>query len=253
MFILIFHLFLSFNIFAQDNCDCERENRITAHNAIYAVSGEPNTKIQISLKYKLFKAADLFIAYTQTMFWDIADESSPFKDVNYNPELFYRIKTPNAGILESIDIGIFEHKSNGRSGVDSRGWSRSYIKFNTITRFNKWSFNWDTKIFAFYQFSLDKTNLDIRDYTGFWETRIAFTNYFDELYLIDRTSLYFAFFSGGKFSQSISKGGQELGFGVSLGKGRFNPSLFVQLYHGYNESLLDYNKEFWSYRFGLSF
>jgi phospholipase A1/A2 len=246
----------SLNIFPEEqniSCDCEDEDRISKHNDLYFITGQPNTKVQISLKYKLFSRADLFIAYTQLMFWNIKEESSPFKDVNYNPELFYRIHTRDSGILKSIDIGIYEHKSNGRSGADSRAWSRSYVKFNTTSQFNKWTFNWDTKVFALYKFSLDKTNMDIGEYMGFWETKVSLVNFFNLTEFIDRATLYFAFFSGGKLSESISKGGQELGFKLRLGGGRFNPSLFVQLYHGYNESLLEYNKEFWSYRLGLSF
>ena len=229
------------------------ENRIMRHKDVYFLYGHPNTKVQISLKYKLIGDLGLFVAYTQTMFWDLGKESSPFKDVNYNPELFYTLKFEDAGILKSIDLGIYEHKSNGRSGLDSRAWSRSYIKFNTVSQFYKWTFNWDTKIFALYDFGLDKTNYDIGKYMGFWETTISFVNFFDLKDFIDRAQLYFSFFSGGKLSQSISKGGQELGFKIRLGWGKFNPFLFAQLYHGYNESLLDYNKEYFAYRFGLSF
>jgi phospholipase A1/A2 len=235
----------------QNACNDDSENRITRHKDLYFIYGEPNTKVQISLKVKLMGNADLFLGYTQTMFWDLGHESSPFRDVDYNPELFYRFNTPSAGILKSIDLGIYEHRSNGRSGADSRAWSRNYLKFNTVSHFYKWTFNWDTKIFALY--SLDPTNRDISDYTGFWETKIYFVNFFDLKDLVDRAQLYFSFFSGGKFSQSISKGGQELGFKVRLGGGRFTPSVFAQLYHGYNESLLDYKQDYFAYRLGLAF
>ena len=49
----------------------DTSDRITRYNGIYAIAGEPNTKIQISLKYKIMSAIDLYIGYTQTMFWDI--------------------------------------------------------------------------------------------------------------------------------------------------------------------------------------
>jgi len=237
----------------QSVCPSDSEDRIARHKDIYFIYGDPNTKVQISLKFKLFSKNNLFLAYTQTMFWDLAKNSSPFKDVDYNPELFYRINLPNSGILKSIDIGLFEHKSNGEPGLDSRAWNRSYVKFNTVSRFYKWTFNWDTKVFALYRFGLDKTNQDIGYYMGFWETKIYFVNFFDLNDFIDRAQLYFSFFSGGEISQCISKGGQELGLKIRIGGGKFNPFFFVQLYHGYNESLLDYNKESFSYRFGLSF
>lgn len=248
-------------ITVEDNCENSEkektvvyeEGRISKHKEIYALAGSPNTKVQISLKYQLIGNVNLFVAYTQQMFWELGKESNPFKDVNFNPEVFYRHIVSKDGFLRSVDFGIYEHKSNGKAGADSRAWSRSYIKLNTVTKFGKWSFNWDTKLFFLYRFALDETNIDIYDYMGFWETRFAFFNYFDPNEFIDRAEIYFAFNSGGKFSQQLNKGAQELGLRFRIGWGRFNPSVFFQVYHGYNESLLSYNVSYWAYRLGLAF
>src|SRR5690349_6212575 len=63
---------------------------IFRHNMNYFISGRPDTKVQFSFKMQVIRDWNLFFGYTQVMFWDIPKESSPFTDVNYNPELFYR-------------------------------------------------------------------------------------------------------------------------------------------------------------------
>jgi len=229
------------------------DSRLSRHKDLYFIAGDPNTKIQISFKVKILSNANVFLAYTQQMFWELGKESNPFQDVNFNPELFYRHVLQDRGFLRFIDLGIFEHKSNGKAVMDSRAWSRSYVKFNTVTKFGKWTFNWDTKIFAVYRFALDNANLNIQDYMGFWETKLSFFNYFDPNELINRAEIYFAFNPGGKYSQILRYGSQELGFRFRIGGGVFSPSIFFQIFHGYNESLITYNTTYWAYRVGFAF
>ncbi len=231
----------------------EAGSGLSRYKDLYFIIGSPTTKVQISIKYKLIYLIDLYLGYTQDMFWDLGKKSFPFSDINFNPDLFYRINFPDHTFMKAIDIVLFEHKSNGKDGDSSRAWSGSSIKFYTIVKFESWSFNWDTKFYWFYNTGMDSTNWDLREYTGFWDTRISFINYYDPNKFIDKISLYLAFFPGGKYSQRWSKGGQEIGLKFRLGWGRFYPSIFVQLYHGYNESLLDYNKEVFAYRMGLAF
>lgn len=261
---LFFTLFLisNPNLYSQEptcetklkECETDDNNyRLSRYKDIYAILGSPNTKIQISFKYKLTSLTNLYIGYTQLMFWELGEQSSPFRDVNFNPDFFYRIDFAEHTFVKAIDLILFEHKSNGKGGLDSRAWSGSGIKLYTIVKFYNWSFNWDTKVYWYYNFAMDDTNWDLREYSGFWDTRISFVNYYDPEKFIDRVSMYFAFFPGGTYSQRWGKGGQELGLKFRFGWGMFYPSLFFQFYHGYNESMLDYNKDHYSYRLGIAF
>jgi len=235
-------------------CEADDNNyRLSRYKDLYAIFGSPNTKIQISLKYKLTSLVNLYIGYTQIMFWELGKQSSPFRDINFNPDFFYRIDFPQYTFVKAIDLIMFEHESNGKDGSSSRAWNGSGIKFYTIVKFYNWSFNWDTKFYWFYNLGMDDTNWDLREYSGFWSTRFSFINYYDSDKFIDRVSLYFDFFPGGKYSQHWGKGGQELGIKFRVGWGMFYPSIFFQFYHGYNESLLDYNKDHYSYRLGIAF
>ncbi|MFH1223876.1 MAG: phospholipase A [Pseudomonadota bacterium] len=255
--LLVFVFMLTIPIFSQDKAPTKSgedlSDRISKHNDFYAIFGAPNTKFQISLKYKISSYIDLYFGYTQIMFWELGQTSMPFSDINFNPDLFYRLKFSEDTFIKAIDLGIFEHKSDGKAGADSRAWSGSYVKLYTIVKFYQWSFNWDTKVKWFYGGSFDDNNRDYREYSGWWDMRFSLINYFEPEKFIDRIVMYFAFFSGGSYSQCIAKGGQEIGLGMRLGWGTFNPMMFFQVYNGYNESLLRYNQRYTAYRIGIAF
>lgn len=83
---------------------------------------------QISAKQRLF-GTSLYVAYSQKSFWQWvnSEESSPFRETNYNPEMFYRW-LPDRGRFKhwGADIGI-EHESNGQRFPVSRSWNRVYL------------------------------------------------------------------------------------------------------------------------------
>jgi phospholipase A1 len=102
-------------------------------------------KFQISVKANLisFKQGSLAFAYTQKSFWQFYDtkESRPFRESNYNPEVFYRF----GGRAKHIDLG-YEHESNGRSEPESRSWDRIYLKLQYSSKFFKSSAKWWTVV-----------------------------------------------------------------------------------------------------------
>jgi phospholipase A1 len=82
---------------------------------------------QISAKQRLF-GSSFYLGYTQKSFWQPynEDKSSPFRETVYNPEIFYRwIPEPDRYYHLGADLG-FEHESNGRALPDSRSWNRLY-------------------------------------------------------------------------------------------------------------------------------
>jgi phospholipase A1 len=83
---------------------------------------------QFSLKQRLF-GIPLYAAYSQKSFWQAYDshDSSPFRETDYNPEIFYRYIPADRVRWHHLgaDFG-FEHESNGKSLPDSRSWNRFY-------------------------------------------------------------------------------------------------------------------------------
>lgn len=95
------------------------------HNDIYWLSGyeQSETKLQISFKKEFFPIG-FYFGYTGTFFWDLLKESSPFRNYDHKPELFQRLSFGK----NFIDIGAFEHQSNGRDLSANRSVNRSYVR-----------------------------------------------------------------------------------------------------------------------------
>lgn len=113
----------------------------SAYRPIYAVYGpgtDSEARLQISFKYRLFGLAGrtfpdpvregLYFAYTQRMFWDLGAQSSPFRNIDFHPELFYQ--APSRTFANGVSISAIAgaaHESNGRDGEDSRSLNTIFV------------------------------------------------------------------------------------------------------------------------------
>lgn len=72
----------------------------------------------------------IYFAYSQRSFWSVYDEaqSRPFRETIYNPEVFWRWNpgAPSSGLSWGADFG-YEHESNGQDLPESRSWDRLYV------------------------------------------------------------------------------------------------------------------------------
>jgi phospholipase A1 len=94
---------------------------------------KPEVAFQISFKARLWR--DIFgrnlvlwFAYTQRSFWQLYNfnDSSPFRETNYEPEILLNLTTRFSVLglkARFIQIGI-NHQSNGQSEPLSRSWNR---------------------------------------------------------------------------------------------------------------------------------
>jgi len=86
-------------------------------------------EFQISLKHPI-GPWPIYFGYTQTSYfrWLDEDNSRPFRETTYNPELWYRFRP---GRLRpdwlGLDLGL-EHESNGEDAPESRSWNRVYAR-----------------------------------------------------------------------------------------------------------------------------
>lgn len=213
----------------------------------YFIFGKDDLKLQFSGKYRVAKNYNLYLGYTQTMFWDIYKTSAPFRDINYNPEAFYRLSeaSDESRFLRSLDLGML-HTSNGEDGEKSRSINRVFIKTNFATHLKRHSILGELKLQHIYSKAQD--NADIVNYMGYWELKMIITH----LITIGkgRLDLEYRVFAGKKII-NFSKGGRELGLLYYFGSPNFNPSLYFQYYSGYAEHLLSYNKKQSNARLGL--
>lgn len=246
--IIICFFFYMFSIKADDAIGGNKSYfPLIRYQPIYAIIGEPDAKVQFSFKIKVLRNYNFYFAYTQTMFWDVLKNSSPFREIIYNPDFLYRLDLKE-NFLNSIDFSFLEHKSNGKGGVDSRAINRSYLRFNTIARWGSRDVNWDTKFF--YILNVSDNNRDIRDYSSFWDTRISLKYNVKDHFFSDEFYLHFG--PGGKYSGKPFQGFQEVGYRFKLFASKVAPFIYVQVYNGYIEDLVQYNVKHTSYRIGFS-
>lgn len=240
-------LFATFPLFAND---LTADGTISAYKPNYIIMTWPPEplKLQVSMKYDFFFPwkVGLYAGYSQLMIWDIFASSSPFREMEYNPEIFWRFESKN-NFLDDVDLpgvdylqlGFFEHRSNGEEGTNSRSYNRSYIEAQ-LSVGDLINFGVNGKYF--YMYTLFE-NPDIQDYMGSFEAKLFLkVRGIEDGKRVDYEEYYIAFGTGGgKNGLDFSKGWQEAGVKIRSFFSRVRP--YVQLYNGYNETLLHYNRK----------
>jgi outer membrane phospholipase A len=232
-------------------------SRLTFNEPVYVAvgaSGDTTAKFQLSFKYRLFQPQDprsrslfdnLYFGYTQLSVWDLSEESKPFKDTNFRPSLFYYL--PDTGVRASwfsqlgIQAGI-EHESNGQGGSDSRSINTVFVRptltWNNVLG-NRLVFS--PKIYYYLEKS---DNPDIAKYRGYADLLVQYgdPNAF-ELAATFRKGT-----SGGRGSIDAQL---TYPMGKIFGAG-FGGYLFLDVFSGYGETLIDYNNHVNAVRIGYS-
>jgi len=225
----------------------EEGENIYRFKDIYIISGKPDTKVQLSFKLRIIKELNLYFGYSQLMFWKLGiEESNPFSDIAFNPEVFYTHELDKP-YLKYLSYGL-EHRSNGKQREVSRSFDRIFAQFDSSIGIYKSKLDFTLRLFAFYD--LDETNKDIQNYMGFWDTQISWSNVV-EGDIPSKVTAYLKFFPGGNYSEKILKGGREIGIKYRVRLFGLFPYLMLQSYHGHSESLLDYDVPVEAYRIGF--
>jgi phospholipase A1 len=191
---------------------------------------------QLSVKQTIFTPR-LYFAYRQLSFWQAYNvkESSPFRDSNYNPEVFYRFaQRPWAGGSLGADFGI-EHESNGQRDAVSRSWNQFHVtpawqRGGLLLRMAvRWRIPEKAK--SSPSDALGDDNPDITDYLGYADLHAYYRG------------------ESGRQAHLMVRGNPVAGHGyVSLNLSRNMPHepnawFVLMLSHGYGESLLDYDRK----------
>ena len=207
-------------------------------------------KYQISVKLPLYQVENstsgLYMAFTAVSYWQVynGEASKPFRETNYEPELFYswRNELTFAGFkFNQIRFGL-SHQSNGQSGLRSRSWNRLFASamFSDADSFYH--------IKAWYRIKEDEKddpfdstgddNPDITTFMGHTEFGYGTTlGDFNVMALI-RNNL----------KTSNNKGSIELNLSYPISE-RYE--LLMQYFNGYGDSLVDYNRHQQRIGFGV--
>lgn len=208
---------------------------------------EVETAFQISIEkpiaYNLFGQNEFISAtYTQKSFWQSTEYSLPFRETNYEPEIFILFPYENNSVLKSYKLG-FNHSSNGKGDELSRSWNRLYLEgnfqFSNLFIIPKIWYKIPEK-------SLEDDNPDIEEYYGYGDLTFMYMYKKHLLELILRNNLEIT---------ENNKGSAELNWTFPLPKFLSATSTYglLQIFSGYGNSLIDYNREVNKIGFGIVF
>jgi len=193
-------------------------------------------KFQFSLKFTVWRHVfgsdgHLALAYTQLSFWQAYNDeiSSPFRETNYEPEvmLVFHPDFNFLGLRNRMLVFSFVHQSNGQTDPLSRSWNRLYANFllerrNLVIGFRPW--------YRIPEAEDEDDNPDIEDYLGHGDLTLAYES---------ERNVYSLMFRNNLQSGSDNHGAVQLDWSFPL-KSRIKG--YVQLFSGYGESLIDYNR-----------
>lgn len=230
---------------------------LSAYQPIYAVYGpgtNTDARIQISFKYKLFGSSaenrgpadwrqGLHFAYTQRMFWDLGASSSPFRNIDYQPELIYISPSTvlNNGVALAAQGGL-RHESNGRDGTASRSINSVYIAPMAAIPLSDYRLTVSPRLSIYVGDKSD--NPDILRYRG--NAGLSLEIGKDDGLRLSTTS---------RFNFSTGKGALNADLSYPLPRllgGGPDFYLYVQSFIGYGENLLDYNRYATRLRVGIA-
>lgn len=119
---------------------------------------------------------DLNFAYTHHAWWQIYNSawSRPFRETNYEPEIFIRYLDPGVkklwrGAVPGVDFG-YVHESNGQGELLSRSWNRLFVRSAYIES------EFSALVTAWYRLKEPSTsddNPDITNYMGYGELELV--------------------------------------------------------------------------------
>ncbi len=195
-------------------------------------------KFQLSFKTRLlddllFGNGDLWFAYTQTSYLQAYAQgiSTPFRESDYQPELLLNFRT-DFDVLglqaRLIQFGLL-HDSNGRANPLSRSWNRLYLRAGL----ERGDFSMYVQPWWRLPEGSDDDNPDIQDYAGRLDLVGIWQVGRGDLTLTARSAL----------RESAGRGSLELVYThpVFSDPKRDNLRLYLSMFTGYAESLIDYN------------
>ena len=195
-------------------------------------------KAQLSFKFPIWPHIygshwSIGASYTQLMYWQVYDKSQFFRETDYEPAVFVSDHfRPNW--LGSMGL---VHQSNGRGGTYERSWNRAYA--NLTFSGTSWLVSVEPWILIFKADSSDLHNKNIAHYLGYERVVVAYKYHSQEWSAMLRNS--------------VESGFQRLAleldysfpiYGVLHG--------YVQFFHGYGQSLIEYDQKTNSFGVGLT-
>lgn len=219
-------------------------------------------KFRIAVRYRLLQIpgvnfdSGIYFGYMQNSFWHLYDfdQSAPFFDNNYNPQLFAHLDVRDVmdapGYWVPSPRVYVEHESNGRDGDASRSWNR-------VGGALDWGDPEENKVYGgvsfWLPFGVAEDNPDIADRNGRGEVRIAVQPLLRDgesglgtLGLVVKSRVL------GEDPVANVEANVFADVGVLTGFTGVLPTLMAQVFWGTGENLLTYDEKRFVVRLGIA-
>lgn len=237
---------LSLGVVTADNINRRPTSDNPANNAPASQHyRHTETRLQLSVRTKVAQGLltglspegsdSLWLGYTQQSYWQVFSPglSRPFRSTDHEPELIYVLPLQSAKEgswrLRFGGLGLV-HQSNGQSLPYSRSWNRLYLMAGAESG----PFQLQARVWRrLAEDAADDDNPGITNYIGRGELRGSWQANADNLFAATlRHSL-----------RKNGRGSLRLEWFRSLGpEGTGGLQFHTQLFSGYGDSLLDYNR-----------
>jgi outer membrane phospholipase A len=218
-------------------------------------NGDQLAKFQFSFKYRLHLPDDprsrgfldnLYFGYTQTAIWNLSADSVPFRDISFQPQLFYYVEDTGVKSPLFTRMGVaagIGHESNGKGGDESRAINIVFVR--PTWEFGNLNDNHLTLSPKFYYYLSKSGNQDIADYRGYADFLIKYGS-------PDGWQLATTLRKGTKHWYGSVDANLTYPLAKLVGSA-WGGYLFVSYFNGYGEDILDYNqRRHWIARIGYS-
>ncbi|WP_198306231.1 phospholipase A [Arcobacter vandammei] len=205
------------------------------------------TTFQISIEKPLFEnflGLDeiISLAYTQKSYWQTTKHSSPFRETNYEPEIFIQIPIKENEYFKALKASLI-HSSNGKKDEQSRSLNRIYLEgyfqlSNLFIAPKVW--------YRIPETNGDDDNPDFHKYYGYGDLSLLYAYKQHTFELLLRNNLRF---------DKTNKGAFEFNWTFPLPEFMASKNSYglFQAFHGYGQSLIDYDREITNIGLGIAF
>ena len=251
---------INVSVTVADTVNRQPTSSVAGHSALDAIDYRTvENRIQLSVRTKVAQGLltggdsprkdSLWVGYTQQSYWQLfsPDISRPFRATDHEPEIVYvyptDLRLPLGWRLRYSGIGL-AHQSNGQSLPLSRSWNRTYLMAG-MELGNAWTVQ--ARVWKrVNEGAGSDDNPDIVDYIGRGELQTTWNASASNTFALTlRHSL-----------KEHTRGSAKLEWLQTLGKGfgggKSNLRLHTQLFTGYGDSLIDYNRKRTVLSVGLS-
>src|SRR5574344_550588 len=205
------------------------------------------TAFQISIEKPLSENLlgldeNISVGYTQKSYWQTTKHSAPFRETNYEPEVFIQVPVKENEYFKAIKAS-FMHSSNGKKDDLSRSLNRIYLEgyfqlSNLFITPRVW--------YRIPESNSDDDNPDFSQYYGYGDINFLYAYKQHTFELLLRNNLRF---------DKTNKGAAEFNWTFPLPEFIASKNTFglFQLFHGYGQSLIDYDREITNVGIGVAF